>query len=187
MKSYCSRNVEFGFTLVEIMAVVFIIGIIVGLAALSIGGHSEKLLNSEAQRLFQKIRLAVDEAEYTNNEFGMALVDQGSYVFFRFDEQLMEWVEQDKEFFKPVDMDEGFELELDTSENKLDTSVLYTKAKKEAVTDYGEKQHVEPEIIFFSDGQITPFKLSISNKSLSRKSFIISSNVQSELTLLSHE
>ncbi len=155
----------------------------VGLAAISIGGHSERLLESEAQRLFQKIRLVSEEAEYSNNEFGLSLTNKNGYQFFRFDEQLMEWVKLDKDFFKPVEMDDGFELTLDASENELDAKILAIKPKKAKATDYGEKQQSEPESMFFSDGQITPFKLSISNKRLSKKVFIVSANPQSELSL----
>jgi len=183
MKICGPRNVEHGFTLVEIMAVVFVISIIVGLAAISIGGHSERLLASEAQRLFQKIRLVAEEAEYSKNEYGIALTNKSGYVFFQFDDQLMEWVKIDKDNFKSVDMDTGFDLELDTSENKLDSSVLYNQPKKETATDYGEKSIEEPDIIFFSDGQVTPFKLSISNKALSKNIFVVSANAQSELSL----
>lgn len=187
MKIFRSLNAERGFTLVEIMAVVFIIGIMVGLAAISIGGHSERLLNSEAQRLYQKIRLTAEEAEYAKNEYGMALTSKSGYVFFQFDDQLMEWVKLDKEDFKPVEMEEDYDLELDTGDNTLDTSVLYNKPKKEAVTDYGEKSLEEPDIIFFSDGQVTPFKISISNKHLSKSTFIISADNQSELRLKRNE
>jgi len=183
MKISSHRNVESGFTLVEIMAVLCVIGIMVGLVTFSIGGHSERLLNNEAQRLFQKIRLVTEEAEYSKNEYGLGLTKKNGYQFFRFDERLMEWVKIDKDFFKPIEMDDGFELSLDTSENKLDSSVLYTKPQKEEVTYYGEKKVKEPEIMFFSDGQITPFKLFISNKKLSKNIFIVSSDLQSELSL----
>lgn len=187
MKQRSCRNVESGFTLVEIMAVVFIIGIIVGLAAISINGHSERLLETEAQRLFQKIRMAAEEAEYSQNEFGILLVDKGSYQFFRFDEQLMEWVKIDKEFFKPVEMDDGFELSLDTSESELDPSVLYEVQKKDKATDYGEKSTEEPDVIFFSDGQITPFKISLLNKHLGKSVFVISGDALSTLNLQSRD
>ena len=183
MKHRSCHNVESGFTLVEIMAVVFIIGIIVGLAAISINGHSDRLLETEAQRLFQKIRLASEEAEYSQNEFGILFADKSSYQFLHFDEQLMEWVKIDKEFFKPVEMDDGYELSLDTGESELDTSVLYMKQEKEKATDYGEKNLEEPDVIFFSDGQITPFELSISNKHLSKNVYIVSGKNLSELNL----
>jgi general secretion pathway protein H len=187
MKTWTYRHVEAGFTLVEIMAVVFIIGIMVGLAAISINGHSERLLQTEAQRLFQKIRLAVEEAEYSQNEFGLSLKDKNSYQFFRFDEQLMEWVKLDKDFFQPVEMDDGFEMVIDTAESELDTSVLYAQETNEKARDYGEKNQEEPEVIFFSDGQITPFKLSISNKYLSKNVFVVSGNSLSGLNVQMRE
>jgi general secretion pathway protein H len=169
--------------LVEIMAVIFIIGLMLGLVAVSIGGHSDRLLQKEAQRLFQKIRLAVEEADYSQNEFGIVVTDKKGYQFLRFDEQLMEWVKVDKDFFQPVEMDDGFELSIDTSESKLDSSALYTTQKREKATKYGEKNVEEPDVIFFSDGEITPFKLSISNKSLSKRVFVIDGNASSELSL----
>ena len=183
MKTRPVNNVEYGFTLVEIMAVVFIIGIIVGLAALSINGYSERLLESEAQRLFQKIRLAVEEAEYSQTELGVLITDKKAYQFMRFDEQQMEWAKLDKDFFQAVEMEGGFELILDADKREIDSSVLYANQDKNKVTDYGEKSTEEPDIIFFSDGQITPFKLSIANKNLSKKVFVISGDTSTELSL----
>jgi general secretion pathway protein H len=183
MKSHYRCGVEQGFTLIEIMAVIFVIGVMTGLAALSISGHSERLLNNEAQRLFQKIRLVSEEAEFSQNEYGMGLTNQNGYQFYRFDEQVMDWVKLDKDFFKPVSLEEGYELNLDTHENTLDASILLVKPKQEEVTFYGEKKTNTPDIVFFSDGQVTPFRLFLSNKRLGKTTYVVSSNANSELNV----
>jgi len=177
------RHLERGFTLVEIMAVVFIVGLMIGLAAITIGGHSDRLMENEVQRLFQKIRLASEEAENSNSEYGMGPSNKNGYQFYRFDEQLMSWKKVDDGFFKSVELDEGYKLLFDTSETPLDLSKFFGKVKSIKGQKFGDKEQDSPKIIFLSDGQTTPFKLTISNRNLSKKIFVVSSNAQSQLSM----
>jgi type II secretion system protein H len=70
-----------GFTLIEVLVVVFIIGIIVTFATLSIGDRvlSDRL-ETEAQRLRQLFEMAGEDAEMHGTEIGFVYTDRG-YAF----------------------------------------------------------------------------------------------------------
>lgn len=70
-----------GFTLIEVMVVIFIIGIIVTFASLTITGRvlSDRL-ETEAQRLQQLFEMASEDAEMHGMEIGFVYTDRG-YAF----------------------------------------------------------------------------------------------------------
>lgn len=162
-----------GFTLVEIIAVVFIIGVMIGLVAIRVGGVSERELAMEAQKLYQKIRLLAEEAEFSGTEMGLSLTDDG-YELFQFDESSLKWIPSKDENLKPAFLESRYTLTMSLQDKVFDTAVLYKKEKREKARDYGEKKHEEPEIMFFSDGQITPFELTLVDKNISKKRYVVS-------------
>ena len=66
-----------GFTLFEIIIVVFIIGVIVSFASLSIGQHSDRYVEDEAKRLHHLLRLATEEAIMSTQELSLLLTSTG--------------------------------------------------------------------------------------------------------------
>lgn len=69
-----------GFTLLELLTVMFIIGIIVSFAGLSIGQNTSRVVQDEAERLHGLIRLASEEAVLQGRELALQFNDEG-YVF----------------------------------------------------------------------------------------------------------
>ena len=66
-----------GFTLFEIIIVVFIIGVIVTFASLSIGQHGDRYVEDEAKRLHHLLRLATEEAILRSQELSLLLTSTG--------------------------------------------------------------------------------------------------------------
>ena len=66
-----------GFTLFEVMVVVFIIGVIVTFASLSIGQHGDRYVEDEAKRLHHLLRLATEEAVFRSQEISLMLTSSG--------------------------------------------------------------------------------------------------------------
>jgi general secretion pathway protein H len=70
-----------GFTLVEILVVIVIVGVIISFAVLSIGGRAvDERLDNEARRLRELITLAADEAVLQGTELGFVQTAEG-YAF----------------------------------------------------------------------------------------------------------
>ncbi|NKF23138.1 prepilin-type N-terminal cleavage/methylation domain-containing protein [Solimonas marina] len=70
-----------GFTLIEILVVIFIIGIIVTFATLSIGDRVQSdQIETEAKRLQQLFAMAGEDAEMQGMQIGFVYTDQG-YAF----------------------------------------------------------------------------------------------------------
>ena len=74
-----------GFTLIELMVVVTIIGIMTGLIAVSmVNSDPQKELDREARRFKTLVEMALEEAMFSQQEIGVIL-DENSYKFVRWE------------------------------------------------------------------------------------------------------
>ncbi|MDH3714489.1 MAG: prepilin-type N-terminal cleavage/methylation domain-containing protein, partial [Gammaproteobacteria bacterium] len=75
-----------GFTLVEVLVVVLIIGLLFGFAILAINpGSRDARLEKEATRLWRLMLLAAEESLLQARELGVRLADSG-YAFYALEE-----------------------------------------------------------------------------------------------------
>jgi general secretion pathway protein H len=137
-----------GFTLVEIVVVVFIIGVIVTIATLSIGQHSDRYIEDEAKRLHHLIRLATEEAVSRGQEMSL-LVTQTGYSFAMLQGPKWEPVTDDP-FFRKREFPETINVKLIVDEQEVDLK----NSDKPA------------QIYLLSSGEVTPpFTLVLSGES----------------------
>ncbi|WP_455211329.1 type II secretion system minor pseudopilin GspH [Kaarinaea lacus] len=132
-----------GFTLIELMTVVFIIGMILTFASISVGQHSDQTLEEEAKRLHYLIKLASEESVLRSTSMAMEFSKEG-YQFVQFAGDQFVPLEGDKLFRKrefPGDM----EIEME----------LYGQ------TVSFEDQERVPRIYILSSGEMTEFKISL--------------------------
>ncbi len=66
-----------GFTLIEVLVVIVIVGVLVGATVLAIGNTGSRELQNAAERAQQRIRLACERALLSGQDIGFSLVDRG--------------------------------------------------------------------------------------------------------------
>jgi general secretion pathway protein H len=80
-----------GFTLVEMLVVLMVMGIFLGLVSVRIGAGEKDLLRNEAERLAQLLDLATEEARISGKSIAWT-ADESGYQFLRLGSD-NEWVE----------------------------------------------------------------------------------------------
>ncbi|MBL4632077.1 MAG: type II secretion system minor pseudopilin GspH [Paraglaciecola sp.] len=161
-----------GFTLIEIMVVLLIMGLATGSVMLSYSGESSQdLLKKQSLRLQAVFNMASDYAVLNQRQLGLRVDDeQHSYYFMYLDEQ-EEWqkLDLDKTFAEHT-LPEQFSLDLSLTDLPWETEdslfssssfdeELSVSSDRVEIGDEEEKKLDPPQIFIFSSGEITPFSL----------------------------
>jgi general secretion pathway protein H len=149
-----------GFTLLEIMVVLMIIGVILSMGTLSIdlGGGEEKL-RVEAQRLRALLELASEEAEISFREVGVAFEEQ-AYSFHYYQDASGEspavWLPMDgNSTFRVRHLPAGFRIGILLEGEPV---ALGDPVQEED----NPTQGVLPQLLLLSSGEATPFVVTLS-------------------------
>jgi general secretion pathway protein H len=146
-----------GFTLLEILVVVVIIGVLVSAATLSIGVLGrDREVEAESRRLWAVLRQASEEAELESRDVAL-FVSGGEYEFLRFDQRRNEWgLVVDDPLYAPRLLPEGLRFRL-----WLDGREIVLKPTPPNRSDKDEHKKWPPQIIVLANGDIMPFELRI--------------------------
>jgi general secretion pathway protein H len=157
-----------GFTLIEIMVVVVIIGVISTMLIMSFNlVGTDRNLQNQATRLASLLELSADEAQLQGRDFGLELMRAG-YRFVEFDPIVGRWNELfGDDMLRPRALEEELEFELVIEERRV---TLEEEAADIAVDDEDEEDDTRdqdltsdysPHILILSSGDTTPFELRI--------------------------
>ena len=130
-----------GFTLLELMAVILIIGIIVSFASLSIGQNTSRIVQDEVERLHGLIQLAGEEAVLQRRELALEF-DRDSYQFLEMGSEGWQPIEEDK-MLRKRPLPEVVEVEL---------------TLEDVEASFEDKKNL-PRIFILSSGELSPFTL----------------------------
>jgi general secretion pathway protein H len=147
MARRCSNR---GFTLIEIIVVVLIIGVIVSFASLALRRSSDDVLQREAERLALLMRTASDLAVMHSREYGL-LLDEQAYLFLELGDD--GWQMPAERAFDLHELPEGFTLTL-RSEG---TDIVARRISEQAPAI-----EEEPQVLMMSNADITPFEIELS-------------------------
>ena len=157
------RKHQSGFTLVEIMVVVIIVGVIASAAFLSMGSlRNDRALTDEARRFIALAGVALDEAAMQGREFGLELMT-GGYRFVEYDAYTSQWgdvLADDTLRLRNLTDELQFELFLEGRPILLDDNpaTMEDPDSNESMTGLDA---YAPHLLIYSSGDATPFELHI--------------------------
>jgi type II secretion system protein H len=159
-----------GFTLLELMMVVVVVGILVSIFTLSMGSYADDATNEHARRLEALISLALEEAGINGRELGLRFYQHGYEFSSRQpaqDEdgrQVWLWVPLDADrILKPRDFGDEISVDLEIEGKEIvlefERSEDFTADKQdepEKDNDNEAEEGYQPQIFLLSSGDIEP-------------------------------
>ena len=148
-----------GFTLLEVLVVVFIIGIMAAMFTLSVGvaGGADRELRRETERIETLIALALEDATFQSHDLGLRLYPKRYEFSIRdrgnpFDPKDDKWVPLTEDVFAPRELPEVFALELEIEGREVNLE----RSEKDVAKKY------EPQLSIFSSGDVSDtFKIRV--------------------------
>ena len=153
-----------GFTLMELLVVVVVLGILLGSAVISLNlSDDQRGMQAYGQRMAQRIELARDRAIQNNQEWGLR-VSREKYQFVVFDELQRQWIPQPQAPFKPDEPPQPVVYDLrvqDKGGTELNSGLFaQSQDNDQKVLDETGTQEL-PDAVFFSSGEASQFSLKV--------------------------
>jgi general secretion pathway protein H len=163
-----------GFTLLEVMLVLLIMGLATGAVVLSYSGENgPDLLKKQTQRLQVVFNMASDFAVLNQRQLGLRVENAKNSYYFMYQDEEQEWqkLELDNTFAEHQ-LPDLFSLELFLTglpwetENSLFSSGIFDEELSVSndgveIGNEEEKKLDPPQIFIFSSGEITPFSITL--------------------------
>jgi general secretion pathway protein H len=154
-----SRRFSGGFTLIEIMVVVVIIGLITAVAVVKfVGNNRDTELDQEAQRLDALFDYVREQAELQTRDFGFRATTTG-YSFVVFDVLANQWRAVDEDdALRDRELPEGMVPQI-----VVEGRPIVLESDKKKVQDF------QPQILIFANGDVSSFEISLQREGAEQK------------------
>lgn len=159
-----------GFTLIEVLVVLFIISIVTGVALLSFSHNEEQQMQTFANELTQMLNLAQDRAMLQTEVLGFSMDDREFY-FVSLD---LDSAKDKKKKSKPIwNILPDYALSKRRVPKNIDVILQvandshHHQANKNSNEDEDENEeanHHDPQVLIFSNRDLTPFTIFIGKK-----------------------
>ena len=148
-----------GFTLIEILVVLFIVSLLTGIVVANLPAFvSQADFEEEADRLKFVFEYGLETAQVDAVEIGVELATD-SYGFVIFDESSQTWMPADAPQLKHHTLPEGLILALTTEGEPL--RLIEPTEETQASNDTGISNAPQPELLLLSSGETSIFELSL--------------------------
>ncbi|MFC4259002.1 type II secretion system minor pseudopilin GspH [Marinobacter lacisalsi] len=141
-----------GFTMIEIMVVMVLVGLLASLAIVNLGGgNQQREMTSKIRELYVLMQTASEQAILNNEELGLVIDEQG-YRFVVYGERDQEWKSESERLFQGRGFPEWMSVTLFS-----EGDIPRLASNDEDEDDEGNQ--LRPDIVFYSSGETTPFEL----------------------------
>lgn len=137
-----------GFTLLELMVVLVIMGVLMTFVGLNVGGDRRfEQLERETRRLAALLQLASEEAVIRSEELAVRFTPDGYEFLILQNGQWLPFGEESDRPFRVHQLPDGIDLDLEV-EGELPPSLE-------------SEENTAPQVFLLSSGEITPFTLTL--------------------------
>ena len=163
-----------GFSLIELLVVVTIIGIFAGATILSLDIlGNDRDLEREAFRLSSMTELLAQESVMEGRDYGILFSEEG-YRFYIYDYRQLIWLDPiGDNFLAAYRLQEPVSIGLFLEDQEV---VLESEINQEILVD------PDPQVIIYASGELTPFKAVFSREG-NDGSFVITAEINGSLKL----
>jgi len=155
-----TRAKQCGFTLIEVMLVVLLMGLVAGFAMYTVDSSApQNKLDRGAKKFAALTQLTLDKAVLSGRDFGIAF-SEDSYHFVELVEQRWQAASDPllkKQSLEDIDISlvvEGFEWLPDLE--SFSSNDIFSEREIDRELDEQEKPH-NPQLLILSSGELTPF------------------------------
>tara|TARA_R110001592_G_scaffold198448_1_gene446666 strand:+ start:23595 stop:24254 length:660 start_codon:yes stop_codon:yes gene_type:complete len=180
-----------GFTLIEILVVLVLLGLISSIALTTVGGGNQtREMHNEIRRLQAVLLMASDEAVFSNEEIGV-MIESDHYAFLTFDEQEGRWEDSEKYSLKMHALPEWLTIDFQREGKKRKILGGHSKKFLDGESEYasdlgimdGIDQGKKPHFMLLSSGEITGFTIGFQLKDQSDTRIELKSTDQGEIVI----
>jgi general secretion pathway protein H len=135
-----------GYSLIEVLVVIVILGVVVAAVALSIGGNASRELEAQASRVQALLRLGCEQSELTGRDLGIFL-SRGRIEFaWRGPDRWYPLNDAPREALRPRAFDDGIEIALERDGEPLGLR---------------DDPPADPQLLCLASGELSPFRLQL--------------------------
>ncbi len=169
-----------GFSLLELLVVIVILGIMVGMTVLSLGTlRADDPAETEARRLNSLLQLVTEEALIQGRDFGLEFFEDG-YRFLSWDPDSGLWsVVDDEAALRRRTLPEGLRVALAVEGREVVVDAEDPRRER-------RQDEILPHVGVFSSGEFTPFELFLVTDFIA-DAWLVRGRVQGEIEVIAPE
>ncbi|HEY5715875.1 MAG TPA: type II secretion system minor pseudopilin GspH [Psychromonas sp.] len=169
-KKHLNHHHQHGFTLLEVMLVVLLIGMVSLTVVMTLPGKltSEDNVSWQAQRFATVLQFAEDEALISGNELAL-LIEKNSYQFAVYNYEKQQWLTASVgEIQSKIELPESINLEYSLSDSVWgeigsEEQDSFIEEQERVAIDEKRQESLNPQIYIMSSGEVSPFTLVFSD------------------------